>query len=67
MDIAVRDGRIVGVRGRAVDRVNRGRLDPEDLYGWQADNSPGAFPVAPRSEMYVYRLAVLVGLGRALP
>ncbi len=67
MDIAVRDGRIVGVRGRAVDRVNRGRLDPEDLYGWQADNSPETFPVAPRSEMYVYRLAVLVGLGRALP
>ena len=39
MDIAVRDGRIVGVRGRAVDRVNRGRLDPKDLYGWQANNS----------------------------
>ncbi|HEU5149331.1 MAG TPA: molybdopterin oxidoreductase family protein [Iamia sp.] len=40
MDIAVRDGRIVGVRGRAVDRVNRGRLDPKDLYGWQANLSP---------------------------
>ncbi|HEX8346453.1 MAG TPA: molybdopterin-dependent oxidoreductase [Actinoplanes sp.] len=40
MDIAVADGRIVGVRGRAVDRVNRGRLDPKDLYGWQANNSP---------------------------
>jgi anaerobic selenocysteine-containing dehydrogenase len=39
MDIAVRGGRIAGVRGRAVDRVNRGRLDPKDLYGWQADNS----------------------------
>jgi anaerobic selenocysteine-containing dehydrogenase len=39
MDIAVRDGRIVGVRGRADDRVNRGRLDPKDLYGWQANNS----------------------------
>ena len=24
LDIAVKDGRIVGVRGRAVDRVNRG-------------------------------------------
>ncbi|WP_225726338.1 MULTISPECIES: molybdopterin oxidoreductase family protein [unclassified Nocardia] len=35
-DIAVRDGRIVGVRGRATDRVNRGRLDPKDLFGWQA-------------------------------
>ena len=31
-----RRGRIVGVRGRAVDRVNHGRLDPKDLYGWQA-------------------------------
>ncbi|MEV4756882.1 nitrate reductase [Micromonospora sp. NPDC049559] len=40
MDIAVRDGRIVGVRGRAVDRVNHGRLDPKDLYGWQANNAP---------------------------
>ncbi|SIM85534.1 molybdopterin oxidoreductase family protein [Micromonospora cremea] len=39
MDIAVAGGRIVGVRGRAVDRVNRGRLDPKDLYGWQANHS----------------------------
>src|SRR4051812_3598058 len=40
MDIGVVDGRIVGVRGRADDRVNRGRLDPKDLYGWQANASP---------------------------
>jgi ferredoxin-nitrate reductase len=40
LDIAVKDGRIAGVRGRALDRVNRGRLDPKDLYGWQANNSP---------------------------
>ncbi|MFI5910966.1 molybdopterin-dependent oxidoreductase [Dactylosporangium sp. NPDC051541] len=40
MDIAVKDGRIAGVRGRAADRVNHGRLDPKDLYGWQANNSP---------------------------
>jgi len=40
MDIAVAGGRIVGVRGRPRDRVNRGRLDPKDLYGWQASNSP---------------------------
>jgi ferredoxin-nitrate reductase len=39
LDIAVKDGRIVGVRGRAVDRVNKGRLDPKDLFGWQANNS----------------------------
>lgn len=36
-DIAVKDGRIVGVRGRAEDVVNRGRLGPKGLYGsWQA-------------------------------
>ncbi|MFH9468952.1 molybdopterin oxidoreductase family protein [Streptomyces clavifer] len=40
MDIAVMDGRMVGVRGRATDRVNRGRLGPKDLFGWQANNSP---------------------------
>ncbi|HEY0645838.1 MAG TPA: nitrate reductase [Nocardioides sp.] len=40
MDIAVKDGRIVGVRGRAGDRVNHGRLGPKDLYGWQANHSP---------------------------
>ena len=40
MDLAVCDGRIVGVRGRADDRVNRGRLDPKDLFGWQANASP---------------------------
>ena len=36
MDIAVRDGRIVGIRGRADDRVNHGRLDIKDLYSWDA-------------------------------
>jgi anaerobic selenocysteine-containing dehydrogenase len=40
LDIAVKDGTIVGVRGRADDRVNRGRLDPKDLFGWQANASP---------------------------
>ncbi|CCW10015.1 Assimilatory nitrate reductase large subunit [Rhodococcus aetherivorans] len=39
LDIAVKDGRIVGVRGRAVDRVNHGRLGPKDLFGWQANHS----------------------------
>ncbi|KJY32318.1 hypothetical protein VR44_16175, partial [Streptomyces katrae] len=39
MDIAVRHGRIVGVRGRPGDRVNRGRLEPKDLYAWQANAS----------------------------
>ena len=39
MEIAVKDGRIVGVRGRADDRVNRGRLDVKDLFGWQANHA----------------------------
>ena len=30
LDIAVKDGQMVGVRGRAEDRVNHGRLDPKD-------------------------------------
>ena len=38
-DVAVKDGRIVGIRGRTVDRVNRGRLGPKGLYGWEANNS----------------------------
>ncbi|MDT3395541.1 molybdopterin oxidoreductase family protein [Streptomyces sp. B1866] len=40
MDVAVRGGRVVGVRGSARDRVNRGRLGPKDLFGWQANASP---------------------------
>ena len=39
LDIGVRDGRIVGVRGRGTDRVNHGRLGPKGLFGWQANNS----------------------------
>lgn len=39
LDVAVKDGRIVGVRGRSVDRVNKGRVDPKDLFGWQANGS----------------------------
>src|SRR5919199_1631174 len=39
MDIGVKDGRIVGVRGRAVDAVSHGRLGPKGLHGWVANNS----------------------------
>ncbi len=39
MDVAVKDGRMVGVRGRADSRVNHGRLGPKDLFGWQANES----------------------------
>ena len=40
IDIGVKDGRIVGVRGRATDRVNHGRLGPKGLHGWEANHSP---------------------------
>jgi ferredoxin-nitrate reductase len=39
LDIAVAGGRMVGVRGRADDRVNHGRLGPKGLFGWQANNA----------------------------
>lgn len=39
LDIGVRGGKIVGVRGRAADRVNRGRLGPKGLHGWEANAS----------------------------
>ncbi len=39
VDVGVRDGRIVGVRGRGEDRVNRGRLGPKGLNGWEANGS----------------------------
>lgn len=39
MDVAVRDGRMVGVRGRVTDRINRGRLGPKDAFGWRANAS----------------------------
>ncbi len=40
MDIGVKDGKIVGVRGRGVDRVNLGRLGPKGLHAWIANDSP---------------------------
>ena len=39
LDIGVKDGRIVGVRGRKDDRVNRGRLGPKGLHSWVANHS----------------------------
>ncbi len=38
-DIGVKDGLIVGVRGRAVDVTSKGRLGPKGLHGWEANNS----------------------------
>ena len=40
LDIGVKEGVIVGVRGRGADRVNLGRLGPKGLYGWEANASP---------------------------
>ncbi|WP_345801312.1 nitrate reductase [Microbacterium sp. AZCO] len=35
-DIAVKDGRMIGIRGRGDDAVNKGRLGPKGLYAsWQ--------------------------------
>jgi anaerobic selenocysteine-containing dehydrogenase len=39
LHLGVKDGRIVGVRGDAEDRVNRGRLGPKGLHGWAANAS----------------------------
>lgn len=37
VEVAVSGGRMVGIRGRAEDRVNHGRLGPKGLYGWQGE------------------------------
>lgn len=29
IDVAVKDGQVVGLRGREVDRINKGRLGPK--------------------------------------
>src|SRR4051794_3950971 len=39
LDIGIKHGRIVGVRGRADDVVNKGRLGPKGLHGWEANHS----------------------------
>ena len=39
LDIGIKDGRIVGVRGREGDRTNHGRLGPKGLHGWVANQS----------------------------
>lgn len=39
LDIGVKDDRIVGVCGRAVDAVNHGRLGPKGLHAWVANHS----------------------------
>ncbi|WP_431198040.1 hypothetical protein [Leifsonia xyli] len=50
-DIAVKDGRMVGIRGRTDDHINHGRLGPKGLYAsWQgmqrADSRASSLPRA---------------------
>ena len=40
LDVGVKNGRIVGVRGREGDPVNHERLGPKGLHGWRANHSP---------------------------
>ncbi|MGB6008934.1 molybdopterin oxidoreductase family protein [Castellaniella sp.] len=40
LDIAVKDGKIVGVRGDAAHPVNFGHLGPKGEHAWVANNSP---------------------------
>lgn len=47
-DIGVsKDSKIVGIRGRAVDRINKGRLGPKGLCSWEYNGHPDrlTFPV----------------------
>jgi ferredoxin-nitrate reductase len=39
LDVGVAGGKIVGVRGRAADRVTHGRLGPKGMHGWEANAS----------------------------
>lgn len=39
LEIGVKGNKIVGVRGRADDHVNRGRLGPKGLHAWIANSS----------------------------
>jgi ferredoxin-nitrate reductase len=39
VEVAVKDNRLVGIRGRPDDHVNHGRLGPKGFYGWQANNA----------------------------
>lgn len=52
LDIAVKDGRIAGVRGAAAHPVNFGHLGPKGEHGWVANLSPrrGATPMIRRKK-----------------
>lgn len=44
LDIAVKDGRIAGVRGSIDHPVNLGHLGPKGKHAWVANNSPRRAP-----------------------
>jgi ferredoxin-nitrate reductase len=51
-DIGVsKDNKIVGIRGREVDRINKGRLGPKGMCSWEYNHHPDrlTFPVSPSS------------------
>ena len=52
LDIAVKDSRIVGVRGDVGHPVNFGHLGPKGLNAWVANNSPrrGTTPMIRRAK-----------------
>jgi anaerobic selenocysteine-containing dehydrogenase len=52
LDIAVKNGRIVGVRGAADHPVNFGHLGPKGEHGWVANGSPrrGTTPMIRRTK-----------------
>jgi anaerobic selenocysteine-containing dehydrogenase len=55
-DIAVKDGRMVGVRGRPDDRINHGRLGPKGLYGsveWSDDQDRLTTPLVREGDRLV--------------
>jgi anaerobic selenocysteine-containing dehydrogenase len=48
-DIGVsKDDKIVGIRGREVDRINKGRLGPKGMCSWEYNGHPDrlTFPVS---------------------
>ena len=71
IDIGVKDdqpgGRIVGVRGREADTVNRGRLGPKGLYARVANASPDRLthPLVRRGDRFEQRAHLLVIRGKA--
>jgi predicted molibdopterin-dependent oxidoreductase YjgC len=76
LDIAVKDGRMVGVRGRANDRINHGRVDPKDLFAGDDGHHRAANELTPTewdpaSKQPIFKTAAAqarrVGPGKSTP